>query len=75
MTTLRPAAAIASRATGRLLAGDVITIEPGIYLPGRGGVLGVRDVEVRIAGSTVLGPVSVVVVWQLGRCNNGGVTQ
>ena len=48
------APAIASRATGRLLAGDVITIEPGIYLPGRGGVRIEDTVAVTATGHRAL---------------------
>ena len=32
------APSVASKATGTLAVGDVVTVEPGIYLPGRGGV-------------------------------------
>lgn len=35
---IHEAPAIGSAATGTLLDGSVVTVEPGIYLPGRGGV-------------------------------------
>lgn len=35
---IHEAPGIGAAATGRLLAGAVVTVEPGVYLPGRGGV-------------------------------------
>nr|HRD14335.1 M24 family metallopeptidase [Mycobacterium sp.] len=35
---IHEAPGINSTAAGTLLAGSVVTVEPGVYLPGRGGV-------------------------------------
>jgi len=46
--------AVSSRAGGRLEAGMVLTIEPGVYIPGRLGVRIEDDILVRQAGCVVL---------------------
>ncbi|MGW8283709.1 MAG: M24 family metallopeptidase, partial [Gemmatimonadota bacterium] len=38
-----------------LAAGNVVTIEPGVYLPGRGGIRIEQDVVVETSGCRVLG--------------------
>lgn len=45
---IHEAPSIGALATGTLLAGAAVTVEPGIYLPGRGGV--------RIEDSVIVGP-------------------
>ena len=47
---------IGGRATGTIQAGTPITIEPGVYLPGRGGVRIEDTVEVAAEGARVLTP-------------------
>jgi Xaa-Pro aminopeptidase len=42
---------ISARAVGRLAASTVVTIEPGVYLPGRGGV---RVEDTIVVGGAVL---------------------
>jgi Xaa-Pro aminopeptidase len=46
---------LAPRSTDRLLAGNVITVEPGIYLPGECGVRIEDDAVVTAGGTRVLG--------------------
>ncbi len=55
---------ISARSTDTLRSGDVITIEPGIYLPGRLGVRIEDDVVIRDGGCEVLtkAPKSLMVV-------------
>jgi Xaa-Pro aminopeptidase len=45
---------VSSRAKGKLHAGDVITIEPGVYIPGRLGVRIEDDILVANDGCVVL---------------------
>ncbi|MDT8436046.1 MAG: Xaa-Pro peptidase family protein [Gemmatimonadota bacterium] len=42
------------RATGTLAPGNVVTIEPGVYLPGRGGIRLEQDVVIERGGVRVL---------------------
>jgi Xaa-Pro aminopeptidase len=43
------------RESGPLRAGNVVTIEPGVYLPGRGGIRVEQDVVIEAEGRRVLG--------------------
>jgi Xaa-Pro aminopeptidase len=45
---------IHARGDGALLSGNVVTIEPGVYLPGRGGIRIEQDVVVEADGCRVL---------------------
>jgi Xaa-Pro aminopeptidase len=54
---IHEAPGIGARSAGTLLAGSVVTVEPGVYLPGRGGVriedtLVVADAASRTTGQT-----------------------
>ena len=41
-----------------LAVGNVVTIEPGVYLPGRGGIRIEQDVVIEADGCRVLGEAS-----------------
>jgi Xaa-Pro aminopeptidase len=47
----------------RLRAGQVITLEPGVYLPPWGGVRIEDLVEVRASGAETLTPLSTELIW------------
>ncbi len=48
------APSVSSRSEDTLAAGNVVTVEPGVYLPGRGGVRIEDDVLVEVAGARTL---------------------
>jgi Xaa-Pro aminopeptidase len=54
---IHEAPGIGATSAGTLLAGSVVTVEPGVYLPGRGGVR-IEDTLV-VAGGTPQGPETV----------------
>lgn len=51
---IHEAPGIGSTATGTLLAGSAVTVEPGVYLPGRGGVRIEDTLVVRSGGPELL---------------------
>jgi Xaa-Pro aminopeptidase len=51
---IHEAPAVSWRSTDRLAAGEVVTVEPGIYLPGVGGVRIEDDVLVQAGGGRLL---------------------
>lgn len=53
---------VGSKGKARLAAGNVVTLEPGVYLPGWGGVRIEDVVVVRPGGSTTLTPLSTELI-------------
>lgn len=53
---------VGSKGEGRLVAGNVVTLEPGVYLPGWGGIRIEDVVVVRPGGSRTLTPLSTELI-------------
>jgi Xaa-Pro aminopeptidase len=61
--SIHEAPSLSARAKGKLKPGMVVTVEPGIYLPGVGGVRIEDDVLVTSAGHRVLSRLRTGVRW------------